>query len=116
MHFPRDGEPYIVMMIKENELDQRVLARLFEADQAKGDPMAKLNAANKAAQVMQEYRRSQEMEGLAEVHAALLKSPLHTYRHNGKKYELWLFRILLVRFPRSSPTLSDSAAMSPVFR
>src|SRR5690606_40739677 len=42
MHFPRDGEPYIVMMIKENELDQRVLARLFEADQAKGDPMAKL--------------------------------------------------------------------------
>jgi len=87
MHFPRDGEPYIVMMIKENELDQRVLARLFEADQAKGDPMAKLNAANKAAQVMQEYRRSQEMEELAEFHAALLKSPLHTYRHNGKKYE-----------------------------
>lgn len=87
MHFPRDGEPYIVMMVKENELDQRILARLFEADQAKGDPLAKLNAANQAAQVMKEYRQAQEREELAEFHAALLKSPLHTYRHNGKKYE-----------------------------
>lgn len=86
MHMPRDGEPYIVMQIRENELDQRVLARIFEADQSKGDPLAKLNAHNQAAQVLKEYRRAQEVEELNDLHETILKSPLHTFRHNGKTY------------------------------
>lgn len=86
MHIPDGGEPYIVMKIKETELDQRVLAKLFEADQAKGDPLAKINAANQAAKALQAYQQAAEMEELADFHASLLKSPLHTFRHDGKVY------------------------------
>lgn len=86
MHIPQGREPYIVMKIRENELDQRILAKLFEADQAKGDPLAKLNAANAAAQALQAYRHAAEMEEMADFHATLLKSPLHTFRHDGKVY------------------------------
>lgn len=86
MHMPEGREPYIVMLIKENELDHRVLARLFEADQSKGDPLAKLNAHNAAIKALEAYKHAAEMEELADFHRTMIKSPLHTFRHNGKVY------------------------------
>jgi len=86
MHCPPDREPYIVMLVEENEMDQRVLERLFLADQSKNDVGARLNAANTAAKLMQEYERAARQEELDDFHTFLLKNPKHTIKHGGKVY------------------------------
>lgn len=86
VHTPAVGPNYIVMLLRENEVDQRVLERLFLADQSKNDPKSQVMASNAAAKLVEEYEHAQRMEELAEFHAALIKSPKHTYRHNGRVY------------------------------
>lgn len=86
-HEPPGRPPYVVMLVKESEMDQRVLERLFLADQKHTNVGARIAAANAAAKMVQEYERAAEREALRDFHTTLLKSPLHTFKHNGKVYK-----------------------------
>lgn len=82
-------EDYIVMLLREDELDERVLARLWTIDASKNDPMARLNAleaARKAIEYKEELERREEMHDRAK---SIFHSPLHTYRlGGGRKVDL----------------------------
>lgn len=86
MHHPRDKQPYVAMLVKENEVDARLLERVFLMDQTKVDVKKRVLAQNAAARALEEYENAAKLEEMAEFHAALLKSPLHTYKHDGRVY------------------------------
>lgn len=85
-HAPKDKPAYLVFLVKEDEVDQRLLERVFLADQAKNDVRARLMAQNAAAEAMRLFDKAAQEEEMAEFHSWLLKTPRSTVRHNGKVY------------------------------
>lgn len=56
-----------------------VLERLFLADHAKGDPLARMQAANAAAEVLEQKRLLERLEETKDIGVHALRSPLHRY-------------------------------------
>jgi hypothetical protein len=78
------GLARIVMSFRdEGEFTARdgadVLERLFLADHAKGDPVARMNAANAAAKVIEAKRQMDRVEETKDIGVHALRSPLHRY-------------------------------------
>ncbi len=89
VHMPEGQEAYPVMILSETEMEnpQAILARLFLNDREKGDPAANLAAMEIAAKAMRLHKQAEEEEAQRDLAASVLRSPLHTYRHNGKIYQ-----------------------------
>lgn len=85
---PRDKQPYIVFTIKEDELDERVIARLINGDNTINDPLAWAQAQEDAHDI---YRLKEEMDKAEERQALVASIVGHnksTYKHNGKIFPL----------------------------
>lgn len=85
---PRDKQPYIVFTIKEDELDERVIARLMCGDNANNDPLAWAQAQEDAFEA---YRLKEAMDKAEErqaLVASIVGSNKSTYKHNGKIFPL----------------------------
>ena len=83
------GQCHIVMDVRTDEMDHRVIAKIFERDVSKHNPndmLAKLQAEQNAKMLFEQHKKAEEMEALHDFHKSILKSPLHSYRHNGKVY------------------------------
>lgn len=78
--------PYLMFRIKADELDERVLERIFLSDQSKTDVRAHVLARNAAAKLMEEYENAAQAEELAEFHTWLLGTPRNSVKHNGVRY------------------------------
>lgn len=81
---PRDKQPYIVFTIKEDELDERVIARLINGDNTHNDPLAWAQAQEDADEA---YRLKQQMDAAEErmdFVKTVVGSNKHSFRHNGK--------------------------------
>lgn len=86
MHQPEGKAPYIASFF--DECDERILEHLFLNDTRRHDIMAQLEARELAQQIVNEKRKAEEAEAKADIARSMWKSPLHRYRHNGKKFDL----------------------------
>lgn len=77
-------EPYIVFTIKEDELDERVLAKLFRGDLTKHDVLAEIEAGEKAREVMDLKRRMELAEERQDFIKSVVSSGIHSFKHNGR--------------------------------
>lgn len=81
----RTGHP--VMYASELETPVDILERLFNADNNKGNVLDRLEArenAEKALRMKEWIDRKDEANDMAKF---FIKSPLHTIKHNGKKFD-----------------------------
>lgn len=84
VHRPRNGKPYYVGYY--DDADERLLARIIMADNAKQDVLTEMDALNKARDAI---KRLEEQDAMREVHAkaaAIFRSPKYNYRDGGVNY------------------------------
>jgi hypothetical protein len=87
IHRPRDGRPaYIAMTMPENEVDERVIAKLIKRDTHKGAVLDEMEANEAALRLVQAKAQMDEVEEKRDFAQTVLKSNLHTFRHNGRVY------------------------------
>lgn len=80
---PAYGE-YVVMYLKEDELDHRVIAALFKA--RSGDALSELEAEEKAKEALKLKAQLEIEEADAEFTTWAIKQN-RTVTHNGRKFE-----------------------------
>ena len=83
VQFHPNYEPYAVMWLREDQLDERVLARLFQA--RSGNALSDLEAEEAARVAFQLKEKLEEQEEAREIAMWALKSP-KTVKHNGVVY------------------------------
>lgn len=82
------SEPHIVCYVMEDELNEKILAKLFSMRNAAADPNKLIDTMDAAKKIL---KAKADMERHAELHdkaRSLWKTPLHTYRMDGKKFNL----------------------------
>lgn len=84
IHRPPGLKPYFVMYIAADELDERVLARLFRGDLTRTKPLDSLEAMEKADQVMRAKELMDKQEERRDFIKTVVGSGKHSFRHNGK--------------------------------
>ena len=77
-------KPYVVFTIKEDELDERVLARLFQGDLSNNDVLAQIEAGEKAQQVMDLKKKMEAAEERQDFIKSVVGSHKHSFRHHGR--------------------------------
>jgi hypothetical protein len=84
-----DGREYVAFLIQdESFVDERLLGRIYAGDNKDKNVGDEAEAHNRAVRDLQQ---KQAMDELAEQHdlaVSMMRSQLHTYRHNGKKIDL----------------------------
>ncbi len=85
-HNPPNAMPYIVFHIKEDELDHRVLGRLYAGDTTKHDVLARIEADDQARLNLQAKIKREKAEERQDFIKSVVGSNKHTFRHNGKIY------------------------------
>ena len=86
VHRPEGLAPYIVFTIKEEELDERVLARVFRGDLTKQTPLTRIESLEAAKEAMRLKEKMELAEERQDLVTSIVKSPLHSYKHNGKVF------------------------------
>lgn len=77
-------KPYIVFTIKEDELDERVIAKLFQGDLAHNDVLGRLEAQERAAQVLKYKEQMDKAAERQDFVKSVVGSGKHSFRHNGR--------------------------------
>ena len=80
------GYRYVVMTCREDEVDERLVARLFKHNIDENDVLGALEAEEAAKRLMEYQARMDEMEMKRDFAKSLIKSKKHYYRHNGRTY------------------------------
>lgn len=98
----RDGEPafaivhaapgqleYVIFYVQdEADFDGRILERLYQNDAAKhGNILSEVDARNAAVKAIQSNLHKERLEEAKDLAYHILKSPKHTYKHDGMVYE-----------------------------
>jgi hypothetical protein len=84
-HFPEGREPYVVMTFSENEVDERLIAKVIARDTRQGHSIDKLDAEYRAHLLLEAKNRMEEKEERDEFAQFVIKSR-KTVHHNGVKY------------------------------
>lgn len=84
LHSGDDGQQKMVMLIKEEELDERVIEALFLGDTTKTDVLARLEAKERAAKVLQMKAEMEAAEERQDFIKSVVRSGKHSFRHNGR--------------------------------
>lgn len=79
-----EGKISIVFTIKENELNHSVLTRLFAGDTHKNDVLANIEADEVARKALELKKQLEKAEERRDFIASVAKSPLNSYKHNGR--------------------------------
>lgn len=86
----KPGQPeQVVKTFCDDEIDERIVAWIFRADTARHDVLTELDAMNAAAQLVETKKWEDTRAAMKDFLHSVLKTPRHTYRHNGKD---WLAR------------------------
>lgn len=86
IHRSPNGSQYIAMTMAENEVDERVIAKLIHRDTHKGAVLDEMEAHEAAHRLLKAKENMEEVEQKRDFAEAVLKSNKHTYRHEGRKY------------------------------
>lgn len=83
-----NGQRFIMFYVQdENAFDESVLARIFQSDATKNKlTLSSIDANNDAIRAVKLKKQMEELEEAGDFLATALKSPLHTFRHEGKRY------------------------------
>lgn len=84
-------ESYMVCNFTEEEANHPgfILGRIFQNDAAKhGNILDEMDARNRAIEIERAKKREDEIAEKKELAKAIIKSNLHTFRHNGRKWRL----------------------------
>lgn len=81
-----NGQVYCVRKLREDEIDESLIAWVWAHDNNKTNVLTDIEAQDAAATALRLKKLMEEKEEAKDIGATILKSPLHTYRHNGKKY------------------------------
>lgn len=81
---PRDKQPYIVFTIKEDEFDERVMARLLTGDIANNDVLAWAQAQEDADEAYRLKKQMDKAEERMDFVKSVVGSGKHSFKHNGK--------------------------------
>lgn len=85
----RDGREVVAFYVQsECDFDEDVLAKVYEADNAKHDVQSVMESKNKAATAVRHAREREEREAHYDLMLSMINSKKHTFRHGGKKYDL----------------------------
>lgn len=84
LHSGDDGQQKMVMLIKEEELDERVIEALFLGDTTKNNVLERLEAKEQAARVLQYKEEMEAAEERRDFIKTVVKSGKHSFRHNGR--------------------------------
>jgi len=84
-----DGPRTAFLVQTEDEFDERVLARIYQADSTKHDVAANLDALNRAHAALQQRVREETWEELADQSKFLMRTPLWNPRIGNKKFDLF---------------------------
>lgn len=76
IHKPEDAPAYVVMRLRENEVDQRVLARLWGADSKNGNVLTNIEAEEAARKAIELKKQQDEEEEAREMAAWMVKAPV----------------------------------------
>ena len=79
-----EGKVNIVFTIKEEDLNHTVLARLFAGDTHKNDVLGMIEADERARKALELKEQMEKSEARRDFIATVAKSPLHSFRHNGR--------------------------------
>lgn len=79
-----DGKQDMIMYIKEEELDERVIANLFLNDTTKHDVLARIEASERAHKVLQMKAEMEAAEERQDFIKSVVNSGKHYYKHNGR--------------------------------
>lgn len=89
VHTMPDGSAHVVMYVKnEEDMDERVLGRIYAADKQGNAVMNEIDAMDRAAKELKDRRFRESMEEAADLSRSMLRSGLHTFNHNGRKIQL----------------------------
>lgn len=83
---PQTGEEYIFMYLREDELDERVIARILESRTETA--LERLDHMDTARELMRLKEQQDKYEQMHDMARSMWNSPLHTYRLNGRKLSL----------------------------
>jgi hypothetical protein len=83
---PENGKPYLLFQLREDEVDHRVLERVFERDGSKGDFLTVLERREAALKLVEMKRQMDEAEERQAFVASVYGSRKSVYRHNGVEY------------------------------
>jgi hypothetical protein len=86
IHQPAGQPQYVVRKLKESEVNEELLAWLWSNDTTKTNVLDRLEALDNARHALKLKEDIERDEELKEFATAVIGSPLHTYRHNGRKY------------------------------
>lgn len=84
VHKPDGLKEYVMFKLEEDELDERVLARIFNGDAKHVDVLANLEAMDRARKVMEMKERMDKAADRQDFIASVVGSHKHSFRHNGK--------------------------------
>lgn len=84
IHTNPEGAEKLVMLIKEDELDERVLATLYMNDTSRQDVLTRLEAQDEAARVLRNKQKMEEAEARQDFIKTVVGSHKHSFRHNGR--------------------------------
>lgn len=83
------GNPYVVRRLVEDEVDERLIGWLWQNDMARQNPkdvLAKLDAEVEREKRDREKRNAEIREEARDKANTILRSPLHTFKHEGVTY------------------------------
>ncbi|HEX4851716.1 MAG TPA: hypothetical protein VFV08_12950 [Puia sp.] len=86
-HFPGDKPPYVVFTLAEEEVDERLIARLIAHDTHQGFSINKLDAEYRAHLLVQAKNNMEDKEEARDFAHSVLRSRKHVYKHDGVRYE-----------------------------
>lgn len=82
----RHKNGYVVMTMPENEVDERIIAKLIKRDTHRGNVIDELEASEAAMRLVQAKERMDIAEERQDFVKSVIKSPKNWYRHNGQVY------------------------------
>jgi hypothetical protein len=84
-----NGQEYVAFLIEnEDYVDERLLGRIYAADNKDKSVGAEAEAHNKAIRDLIKKEQQEKDAMAADLALSMIKSPFHTYRHNGRKIDL----------------------------
>lgn len=84
----QEGRPsYFVFFLSKDEVDHRVLTRLWEADNKDKNVLTALEAQNAAIEAIRMKQNMDDLEDKKELVGSIIKSPKSKYKHNGVAYQ-----------------------------
>lgn len=82
-----NGHRYLVMTIAPQDMNHKLVEKVFSAAIDENDVLGRIEAADAAQRAMDLAAEMERRAERREFMESVIKSPLHTYRHDGKVYQ-----------------------------